>query len=136
MEENSKGNEVIDQKNMLEWAVFWASLLLLISIFSYLGYHVYADKPSTPDLYVELWPDPSAQQPTRYRVQVHNKGGETAESVMVEIYLQEDGEQLEKVELQMMFVPKESRREGWVIFNRKPKNESSVKGQVVSYQKP
>ena len=128
--------KIKDQKNMLEWAVFWVSLLLLVSIFGYLGYQAYSYKPSSPEIQVEVQPDPTEQQPNRYHVVVHNKGGETAESVLVELALEEEGKPVEKAELQIMFVPQESRREGWVNFIRAPLSENNVKARVMSYQKP
>ncbi|MFD3001507.1 hypothetical protein ACFS7Z_14145 [Pontibacter toksunensis] len=135
---DDKNNQqgIKDRKNLLEWIVFWVSLLLVITILGYLGYQAYSYKPSSPEIQVEVKPDPTAQQPFRYHVQVYNKGGETAESVQVEVELKENGKTVEKIELQLMFVPQESRREGWVNFNRKPNNREDVSAHVVSYQKP
>lgn len=116
--------------------MFWVSLLLVIALFAYLGYQAYAYVPSSPEIHVEFWPDPTEHQPNRYHVLVHNKGGDTAESVMVELELKEGGETVEKVELQMMFVPQESRREGWVNFSQKPSDKNNVSARVLSYQKP
>lgn len=137
-EDNNDNNyhEVIDQKNLLEWTVFWVSLLLVVSIFGYLGYQAYSFKPSSPELQVEVKPDPTEQQPNRYHVLVRNKGGETATTVLVELELKEEGKPVEKIDLQMMFVPQESSREGWANFTRKPTTEKNVSAHVVSYQKP
>lgn len=116
--------------------MFWLSLLLLLSIFAYLGYQAYHYKSSPPELVVEFWPEPSKAQPNRYHVVVRNIGGETAESVTVELVLQQGGKEVEKAELQLMFVPQESKREGWVNFSQKPTSNSAVKARVASYQKP
>lgn len=133
---NNNHQGIKDRKNLLEWVVFWVSLLLVITILGYLGYQAYSYKPSSPEIHVEVKPDPTEQQPNRYHVQVHNKGGETAESVQVELELKENGKTVEKIELQLMFVPQESRREGWANFSRKPKRKEDVSAHVVSYQKP
>ena len=128
--------EIKDQKNLLEWAVFWLGLLLVLAIFAYLGYQAYHQKPSTPELVVEFWPEPTAAQPYRYHVVVRNSGGETAETVLVELKLQQGGEEVETAELEFMFVPQESKREGWVNFSEKPATKSAVSARVASYQKP
>lgn len=129
-------NETKDQKNLLEWAVFWLGLLLVLSILAYLGYQTYYHKPSSPELSVQFWPEPTEMQPYRYHVEVQNTGGETAGSVQVEVVLQQDGKEVEKAELQLNFVPQESKREGWVNFSQKPATKGAVSARVASYQKP
>lgn len=136
-EHKKRGNQNIkDQKNLLEWGVFWLGLLLVLSILVYLGYEAYHYKPSSPELYVEYWPDPTGAQPNRYRVVVSNRGGETAESVQVELVLQQGGKEVEKAELEIAFVPQESKREGWVNFSHKPPSKNAISARVISYQKP
>lgn len=125
-----------DKKSWLEWVVFAISLLLVAGILAYWGYQTYTDVPSSPDIYVEKKADPSPYNPHRYHVVIHNKGGETAETVIVEVALQQDGKDLEKAELEVAFAPKESKREGWVNFNADPASADSVVTRVVSYKKP
>lgn len=128
--------EVKDQKNLLEWGVFWISLLLILGVIGYLSYQVYIYTPSSPEIRVEIQPEPTAHQPNRYHVLVHNDGAITAEAVKVELVLQEAGEEVEKVELEMMWVPQQSRREAWANFTRKPTDADNISARVVSYQKP
>ncbi|WP_347156776.1 hypothetical protein [Pontibacter chitinilyticus] len=125
-----------DRKNGLEWTVFTLSLLLVLAIFGYLGYQVYKDEPSSPDIYIDEWPDPSGQNPHRYQVLIHNKGGQTAETLVVEVALRKDGKDLEKAQLQIAFAPKESERNGWVNFEHDPAQADSVVAHVVSYKAP
>lgn len=139
MKEQAKDTEskpVKDQKNPLEWAVFGISLLTILAIFVYLIYQTLNYKPSSPELFVEYWPDPTEAQPHRYHVVVQNTGGETAESVQVELRLEQANQETEKATLELPYVPQESRREGWVNFSSKPVHEKAVTGKVVSYQKP
>ncbi|PKV62845.1 hypothetical protein [Pontibacter ramchanderi] len=125
-----------DDKNALEWTVFAISLVLVLAILAYLGYMAYTSKPSTPDLTVEYFHDPAPHAPQRYRVVVENKGGETAEEVQVELTLQRDGEEVEQAELSIAFSPKESKREGWVIFRENIRQTDSLAARVVSYKRP
>lgn len=135
-ERDKEGDEGKDQKNALEWAVFGVSLLLVAGVLGYWSFQVFNDGPSSPDLYVERRLDPAAGSPYRYRVAVHNKGGQTAESAMVEVALKRNGQELEKAHLQISFVPNGSKREGWVTFETDPAEADTVVARVVSYKKP
>lgn len=125
-----------DSKNALEWIVFSISLLLILGVFGYLAYQVYTEKEESPDISVETRHDPSDHNPFRYHVTVYNKGGQTAEAVTVEVAVKEGGKEVEKAELQIPFVPKESKREGWVNFSKNPGKADTVEARVLSYKKP
>jgi uncharacterized protein (TIGR02588 family) len=138
MEEHkqTKEGDKRDQKNMLEWTVFALSLLLVLGILAYWTYQAVTQKPGKPDLYIISIPDPSEHNPYRYHLSVHNAGGETAENVRVELSMQKDGQEVEKGELQVAFLPKEGRREGWISFSSDPARADTVIARVVSYEKP
>jgi uncharacterized protein (TIGR02588 family) len=125
-----------DSKNLLEWVVFYVSLLLVLTILGYLVYNVYNYKPSPPDLLVTYKHDPSKYAPNRYHVLVKNQGGETAEEVNVELVLEQAGNELEAAELQIPFSPRASEREGWVNFKTDPASADTVIARVMSYKKP
>ena len=131
--ESQKGN---DQKNALEWAVFGISLLLVAGVLGYWCYQAYVDESASPDLYVEKHFAPTDNSRNRFRVVVHNKGGQTAESVLVEVVLRQNGEKLEAAQLQLPYVPNASQREGWVIFNTDPAKADTVEARVMSYRNP
>lgn len=125
-----------DDKNALEWSVFGISLVLVLGIMAYLGYMAYTQKPSSPDLAVEYFHDPSANAPHRYRLAVYNRGGETAEEVQVELTIENGGEEVESAELSIAFSPKKSKREGWVNFKKAPGSTDTLVARVVSYKRP
>lgn len=125
-----------DDKNRLEWTVFGISLMLVLAILLYLSYKAYVHQPSTPDLLVEYFHDPSANAPQHYRVVVENKGGETAEEVQVEVIIEREGAEVERAELRIAFSPKESKREGWVILKEKPMKSDTLVARIVSYKRP
>ncbi|TPE46392.1 hypothetical protein [Pontibacter mangrovi] len=129
-------NDIKDRKNWFEWLVFSVGLLLVLSIIGYLVYQTYHRKTSSPDLVAESYPDPSRYAPYRYRVVLHNKGGETAEQVKLEVEVQVGGEAIETADLDFPFAPQESMREGWVNFDKDPTLADTVKVKVVSYKRP
>lgn len=116
--------------------MFGVSLALVLAILVYLSYVAITHKPSTPDLVVTHFHDPSANAPHRYRVVVENKGGETAEEVQVELTLESGGKEVESAELNIAFSPKESKREGWVNFKEDPASADTLVARVVSYKRP
>ena len=125
-----------DDKNGLEWTVFGISLVLVLAILVYLSYMAYTQKPSTPDLTVEYFHDPSANAPYRYRVVVENRGGETAEEVQVELTIESGEKEVESAQLNIAFSPKYSKREGWVNFKEDPASSDTLVARVMSYKRP
>lgn len=125
-----------DEKNWLEWLVFSVCLTLVLAILGYLVYKTYTHQPTPPDLVIHSKFDPAPNAPNRYHVQLDNKGGTTAEEVIVELSLIKDGEQLEHAQLEIPFAPQASQREGWVGFRSAPAASDSVVTRVVSYKKP
>lgn len=116
--------------------MFGVSLVLVLAILVYLSYMTYTHEPSSPDLTVAYYHDPSANAPRRYRVVVENKGGETAEEILVELILESGGAEVESAELSIAFSPKESKREGWVNFKEDPASADTLVARVVSYKRP
>ncbi|MFD2512457.1 hypothetical protein ACFSRY_01150 [Pontibacter locisalis] len=135
-EDQLEEGEHKEKKNWLEWTIFGIGLILLLAILGYLGYQTYTHEPTSPDLHVQSWPDPSTGSPNRYHVLVRNKGGATAEEVLIELALMKNGKELEKAQLQIPFAPQESKREGWVAFTNNPGKADTVLTRVVSYKKP
>jgi uncharacterized protein (TIGR02588 family) len=125
-----------DKKNVLEWIVFSLSLLLISGIFGYLIYQSVIYEPGSPDLVVTFKSDPSPNNPYRFHVSVENKGQETAEEVNIELVLEKDGQELEMATLQIPYAPKESKREGWMVFSKNPEMADTLYSRVVSYKKP
>ncbi|MCX2740855.1 hypothetical protein [Pontibacter anaerobius] len=143
MQEQSGNNQKLavenrheEKKNWLEWSVFALSIVLVLGILVYLAYQAFTHKASTPDLYVQVWSDPSANAPNRYHILLENKGGATAEEVTIELVLVQGGKEVEKAQLQIPFAPQESKREGWVNFTNNPIKADTIVSRVVSYKKP
>lgn len=136
MEAASKKEKLTEQKNILEWIVFAVSLLFIVSLLSYLVYQSMTYIPSSPDLNVIYEHDPSPNAPFRFHVVIKNEGFETAEEVEVALIQSKDGQEVEQAAIGVPFVPKESQREGWVIFSKDPDKADTLYARVVSYKKP
>jgi uncharacterized protein (TIGR02588 family) len=122
-------------KNSLEWAVFAVSLAALLATVGFLVWDAATADSSSPDLRVELGPPEPRSGGFAVPVTVRNLGDETAEGVRVEVTLELPGAPPEKAEIDMAFVPRRSRREGWVTFHRDPR-QGRLDGRAVGYEKP
>ena len=117
--------------------MFGLSLLLISSVFIYLGYEAYtAEANPKPELEVHYMHDPSDAEPYRYHIKVENRGKETAEEVNIQVWTEKDGEEIESADLQLPFAPKESEREGWIIFRHNPAEADTIFARVKSYKRP
>lgn len=125
-----------DTKNGLEWVVFGLGLGMVLTILGYLIYQTVNYVPGPPHLTMEYAPDPGPHEPNRFHVVIRNEGHETAESVTAALGLFRDGKEVDKAELSIDFCPKESEREGWVAFSSRVAPTDSVRGWVVSYERP
>ncbi|MEX2594646.1 MAG: hypothetical protein WD426_17880 [Anditalea sp.] len=135
-EDRKKKNNPEDEKNILEWAVFSLSLLLITGILGYLVFQTIQHEPGSPDLVITYETAPSPHAPYRYHVTISNEGQETAEEVQIELILEKDGQQLELATLDILYAPKESSKEGWVNFSKNPIEADTLYARVVSYKKP
>ena len=68
-------------------------------------------------------------------VTAYNRGGETAENVVVEVQLG-DGEGAPRGELQVPFLPAGSDRSGWVAFAEAPGPGRTPTARVIGYGRP
>jgi uncharacterized protein (TIGR02588 family) len=123
------------KKNPLEWAVFTVSLLAILATVGFLIQDAVTDAGSAPDLRVELGLVEARSGAFAVPVTVRNLGDETAEGVRVEVVCERPGMAPEKAEIEMAFVPRQSRREGWVTFRHDPR-KGHLTGRAVGYEKP
>jgi uncharacterized protein (TIGR02588 family) len=123
------------QKNALEWAVFGVGLALVLATLGFLVYEAASSPDTPPDLTVELGAPERRGQGWAVPVTVRNRGEETAEGVRVEVVLQLPGGREERSEVEMMFVPRRSQREGWVYFVQDPAR-GRLRGRVSGFEKP
>ena len=123
-------------KNWLEWSVFAISLAIIVGIIGYLAYAALTTENRPPDLRVLVGPAvPGSANTHRLPLVVENFGDQTAEQVTIEVVLREGGRDVERAEMQIAFLPRLSKREGWVVLTRDPRC-CSIEARPVGYGKP
>lgn len=123
------------KKNPLEWAVFAVSLVVVLATVGHLVYDAATVRDAKPDLRIELGRPEPRSGGFAVPVTVHNRGDETAEGVRVEVELAIPGGEPERAELDVTFIPRRSKREGWVTFRSDP-SRGRLTGRAMGYEKP
>lgn len=123
------------KKNILEWSVFAVSAAIVAAVIGYLAVAALREHERPPDLRIHIGTPVATAGGHRVPVVVRNVGEDTAESVRVEVILRDGEQDLERAELDVTFVPRQSQREGAVLFQRDPRCCTIVTG-TISYEKP
>jgi uncharacterized protein (TIGR02588 family) len=124
------------EKNWFEWVVFGVGLVLVVSTLAYLAYDAATISDVPPSIEVRV--SEPQQRPHNFIVPVTliNHGDQTAEGVQIEVVLEQDGQEKERSEFAVAFLPRRSTREGWVAFQTDPRTSGQIKARVLGYEKP
>lgn len=124
------------KKNWVEWAVFGVSLVLVLFTLAYLTYDALTLGDTPPSM--EVRTGAPLERPGNFIVPVTviNHGDQTAEGVIVEVVLETNGEEKERAEFDIAFLPRRATREGWVTFQTDPRTAGQIKTRVLGYEKP
>jgi uncharacterized protein (TIGR02588 family) len=123
------------QKNWLEWSVFTVGLVFVLGIVAYLVYDSLTSSGLEPAITVEVGKIRRTAGGWAVRVEAENSGGVTAEDLRIAVVLEANGREQERVELDLPFVPRHSRRGGWVEFRHDP-SVGRLSGYAVGYGTP
>lgn len=121
-------------KNVLEWTVFGVSLVLVLATFGYLVRKALTEDDGPPEVVVVLGEPRTGAGGHMVPVTAENRGGETAEEVQITVRLDARGGEEEAV-LVVPYLPRESRRSGWVTFQGDPR-AGVLRVAGVAYQTP
>jgi uncharacterized protein (TIGR02588 family) len=122
-------------KHPVEWVVFALSLVLVAGTVGFLVWDAVRGGRSPAALSVELGrPEPRAGG-WAVPVTLRNRGDETAEGVKVEVTLETPGTPPETADFEAAFVPRQSKREGWVTFRNDP-SRGRLSGRALGYENP
>lgn len=124
------------QKNWLEWLVFALSLVLVLCALGYLVYDGATSAKTPANIQLELGkPQPQANH-FMIPVSVTNRGDTTAETVQIEVTLENSGQEQENAQLEIALLPRHSKREGWVTFQTDPRTVEETKARVLGFEQP
>lgn len=122
-------------KHPLEWIVFAVSLVLVAGALGFLAWDAVRGEDSPAALSVEIGrPEPRGNA-WAVPVTIRNRGDATAEGVQVEVTLAAPGAEPERAGFEAAFVPRRSKREGWVTFRSDP-SRGRLSGRVAGYETP
>ncbi|HLL72521.1 MAG TPA: hypothetical protein VK363_13850 [Pyrinomonadaceae bacterium] len=124
------------KKNWVEWVVFAVGLLLVVSALGYLVYEGATMGSDPPSLEVRLGTPDARAHNFIVPVTVTNHGDETAEGVTIEVLSESgEGQEPERGELTVAFIPRRATREGFVAFRQDPRGKR-LTARVLGYEKP
>jgi len=118
----------------MEWIIFFAGLILLAGIITYLSYQWIRFSEGAPVLEFSVEAVPEMYDPGRHQLQVYNKGGQTVKEVEIEASLWREQQLLNKVYIRLDLLPRHSARTAWFSFQQQPLSSDSVGIHALSYQ--
>ena len=124
------------EKNWLEWLVFAASLILVLSTLGYLVYDTATFGEAPPSIEFQLGQPQQRSNRFVVPVSVTNRGDETAQGVHIEVTLESGGQEQENADFEIAFLPRHSTRKGWVTFKTDPRSVEQMQARVLGFEKP
>jgi uncharacterized protein (TIGR02588 family) len=124
------------EKNWVEWAVFALSLMLVAGTLTYLAYDAATIGSEPPAIEVRTGAPVERLGNFIVPVSVTNHGDVTAEGVHIEVTLENGGEEVERSEFDIAFLPRRATREGWVAFQTDPRAAQKINARALGYEKP
>ena len=118
------------KKNWLEWSVFAVSLVLVLATLGFLVRESLVGTDGPPEVVARLGKPRASAGGYMVPVEVANLGQETAEAVKVTVVLELEGGKKEEADLDIAYLPRNSRRNGWVTFQRDPRSGSLRLGPI------
>jgi uncharacterized protein (TIGR02588 family) len=123
------------QKNWLEWTVFGVSALIVAGVLALLVNQALATGDEPPEVLVVTAEPQRTGAGYLVPVQAINRGAATVENAEIEVSLEEGGRVVEKGTFMVAFLPRRSKRNGWVQFERDPRC-CRIRARAVGFEKP
>jgi uncharacterized protein (TIGR02588 family) len=124
----------VPEKNRLEWAVFFTSLVIIGAVIGTLVAFEISRPDTPPELHARTSGVRQSGGGYAVGVVVENRGGRAAASVHVEVVAGEGNDE-ERSELTLPYVPHGSTRSGEVMFTRAP-GAGGLRARVLGYEIP
>ena len=103
-------------KNRLEWTVFAVGLVLVLATLGFLILESLVGGEGPPEIVARLGTPRPGAGGFMVPVEVSNLGQGTAEDIRVSVLLEGRGPEQEEADLDIAYLPRDSRRSGWVTF--------------------
>ena len=126
----------IPKKNKVEWGVFFISFLLVLSVCGYLVYSDFRSNASPPAINVKIIKVETQNRGYLMELELENTGDQTAENILIEIALTETDRTIETSEFQIAFLPRHSKRRGFVTFRTNPQAAGAIIPRVLGFEAP
>ena len=117
-------------KNRLEWTVFAIGLVLVVATLGFLVRESIVGDRGPPEVVARLGEARPSKGGYLIPVEVANLGQTTAEDVLVPIYLDLSDGRREEAKLNIAFLPRGSKRNGWVSFRDDPRHGTFSLGAI------
>jgi uncharacterized protein (TIGR02588 family) len=117
-------------KNWLEWSAFAVGLVLVLGTLGFLVGESLVGAGGPPEIVARLGVPRASASGFMVPVEVANLGKGTAEDVKVTVVLELPGAGREEADLDIAFLPRDSRRDGWVTFRTDPSRGSLRLGPI------
>ena len=123
--------------NTLEKITFTFGLIVTLGLLVFLIYQIYSQdsKSNPPELVITSSYEPKIS-PYAYKVVVENIGEETAEEANIQLSLYQQGKEVAKGAINIMYVPVKSKETAWIVFHTRKKPGDSLIVSSVTYVKP
>ena len=118
-----------------EWVVAGFGLLLLVATLGYLTWHAVSSPLTEPQPVIEVLGVERQQQHFLVRIRVYNQGRTTAQALRIVGQLKRQDQVVETSELEVAYLPAESRRDAGLLFRQDPRT-LQLELEPRSYQKP
>jgi uncharacterized protein (TIGR02588 family) len=123
------------QKNWLEWTVFGVSALIVAAVLGLLVTQAVATGEEPPEVVVITAEPQRTGAGFLVPVEAVNRGAETVENAEIEVTLELGGRVVERGTFMVAFLPRHSKRNGWVQFERDPRC-CRISARAVGFEKP
>jgi uncharacterized protein (TIGR02588 family) len=117
-------------KNRLEWTVFGIGLVLVLATLGFLVRESIVSDEGPPEVVARLGEARPSEGGYLIPVEVANIGQTTAEDVLVPIVLDLPDGSREEAELNIAYLPRDSKRKGWVSFRDDPRRGTLSLGAI------
>lgn len=121
--------------NIVEIITFIAGLAVLLALVGFLIYQINKENGTPPKLEISSSYQPSMEHYS-FKLQVSNKGDESAEDVNIKLSLYQEGKAVEDGNVTIQYVPVKSMETAWIVFHTDRKAGDSLVVSSVTYVKP